>query len=193
MTEQHYLNIIFKEPEFSKAELEQILPLFKRVQISKNDYLLKEGKVSNYYWYLETGFVRSFAVDTDGDEITTNFFSPGELVIDWTSFFMRLQTHENLLAITDIVVWQLDYDTFQKLFNSIIAFREAGRTRLVKSYFELKQSNVSMIVDQAKDRYLKLIKEKPLLVQNITLKQIATYLGITDTSLSRIRKEIIHK
>lgn len=47
-----------------------------------------------------------------------------------------------------------------------------------------------MITDQAKERYKKLLKEKPQIVQNVSLKQIATYLGITDTSLSRIRKEI---
>jgi hypothetical protein len=76
-----------------------------------------------------------------------------------------------------------------KLF-SIEAFREVGRTRLVNNYFELKNHSISIIADPAKDRYLALLKNKPDIVQNIPLKQIATYLGITDTSLSRIRKEI---
>jgi hypothetical protein len=76
-----------------------------------------------------------------------------------------------------------------KLF-SIEAFREVGRTRLVNNYFELKNHSVSIIADPAKDRYLNLLKAKPDIVQNVPLKQIATYLGITDTSLSRIRKEI---
>ena len=78
---------------------------------------------------------------------------------------------------------------FMKLFK-IEAFREVGRTRLVNNYFELKNHSISVIADQAKDRYLHLIKEKPSIVQNVPLKYIATYLGITDTSLSRIRKEI---
>ena len=76
-----------------------------------------------------------------------------------------------------------------KLFN-IEAFREVGRTRLVNNYFELKNHSVSIIADPAKDRYLNLLKSKPTIVQNVPLKQIATYLGVTDTSLSRIRKEI---
>jgi len=76
-----------------------------------------------------------------------------------------------------------------KLFN-IEAFREIGRTRLINNYFELKNHSVSVITDPAKERYLNLIKTKPSIVQNVPLKQIATYLGITDTSLSRIRKEI---
>jgi hypothetical protein len=79
-----------------------------------------------------------------------------------------------------------------KLF-SIEPFREVGRTRLVNNYFELKTHTVSVIADPAKDRYLNLLKAKPDIVQNVPLKQIATYLGITDTSLSRIRKEIADK
>jgi hypothetical protein len=78
-----------------------------------------------------------------------------------------------------------------KLF-SIEAFREVGRTRLINNYFELKNHSVSVIADPAKDRYLNLLKAKPDIVQNVPLKQIATYLGITDTSLSRIRKEIVN-
>jgi hypothetical protein len=61
---------------------------------------------------------------------------------------------------------------------------------LVNNYFELKNYSVSIIADPAKERYLNLLKTKPDIVQNVPLKQIATYLGITDTSLSRIRKEI---
>ena len=79
-----------------------------------------------------------------------------------------------------------------KLFG-IEPFREVGRTRLVNSFFELKNHTTSMIIDPAKDRYLNLVKEKPDLIQNVPLKQIATFLGITDTSLSRIRKEIANE
>ncbi|MDZ7936228.1 MAG: Crp/Fnr family transcriptional regulator, partial [Emticicia sp.] len=93
---------------------------------------------------------------------------------------------------TPCVAWKITFEDFMKLFN-IEAFREIGRTRLVSSFFELKNHTTSMIIDPAKDRYLNLIKEKPAIVQNVPLKQIATYLGITDTSLSRIRKEIANE
>jgi hypothetical protein len=63
----------------------------------------------------------------------------------------------------------------------------------VGSYFKLKERTILMITDTAKDRYEKLLKEKPDIFQNASLKHIATYLGITDTSLSRIRKEFVGK
>ena len=76
-----------------------------------------------------------------------------------------------------------------KLFN-IEAFREVGRTALIRNYFELKNHSLSLIAETATDRYLALIREKPDIAQNVPLKQIATYLGIADTSLSRIRNKI---
>ncbi len=191
MTAQHYLMNIFKAKDFSPQELESIISKFRQVNFFKNDYLLQEGSTENQYWFIESGFVRSYVVDTSGNDITTNFYALGDIVIDWTSFFLRNPTRENIQALTDCKCWQLDYDTFQQLFHGIQSFREQGRTTLVNSYFSLKKQTVSMIADQAKDRYIRLVKEKPHIVQNISLKHIATYLGITDTSLSRIRKEIL--
>lgn len=190
MAEQHFLNTIFKTKDFSNEELDTVIPKFKQINFSKNHYLLNEGQTENHYWFIESGFVRSYVIDTEGNDITTNFYAAGDIVIDWTSFFLRNPTRENIQALTDCVCWQLDFDTFQQLFHSIQSFREQGRTTLVNSYFALKRQSVSMIADQAKERYICLMKEKPHIIQNIPLKHIATYLGITDTSLSRIRKEI---
>jgi CRP-like cAMP-binding protein len=190
MTEQHFLNNVFGKTDMTKEEKEIAISKFKQVTFEKNSFLLEEGKTANHYWFIQSGFIRSYVIDTEGNDITTNFFSVGDIVIDWPSFFLRNPTRENIQALSDCVCWQLDFETFQELFHSIRNFREQGRTTLVGSYFALKRHSISMIADQAKDRYLRLVKEKPHVVQNVSLKHIATFLGITDTSLSRIRKEI---
>lgn len=191
--ENGILNEIFNTQDFKPEELEMIIPKFKQRTFKKGDFLLLENETANHYWFVESGLIRSFAVDVNGNDVSTNFYTAADLVIDWPSFFMRTATKENIQALTDCVCWQLDFDTFQQLFHSIEAFRESGRARLVKSYFQLKQHSVSLITDQAKDRYLRLLNEKPEIIQNVSLKQIATYLGITDTSLSRIRRELATK
>jgi CRP-like cAMP-binding protein len=190
MTEQHFLNNVFGKTDMTKEEKEIAISKFKQVTFEKNSFLLEEGKKANHYWFIQSGFIRSYVIDTEGNDITTNFYSVGDIVIDWPSFFLRNPTRENIQALSDCVCWSLDFETFQELFHSIRNFREQGRTTLVGSYFALKRHSISMIADQAKDRYLKLLKEKPHIVQNVSLKHIATFLGITDTSLSRIRKEI---
>lgn len=190
MAEKHFLDRIFSDKNFTPDELQAIIPRFKKLLFSKNDHLLRAGQTENHYWFIESGFARSFVADTDGNDITTNFYAPGDIVIDWSSFFLRNPTRENIQTLTDCICWQLDFQSFQELFHGIQAFREQGRTTLVSSYFALKKHSVAMIADSAKDRYLRLVEEKPHIVQNVSLKYIATYLGVTDTSLSRIRKEI---
>jgi CRP-like cAMP-binding protein len=189
MEHAHFLSSIFSEQKFSDDEFQKILNQYKRCAFAKHDFLIPEGETANYYYFMESGYARSFAIDLEGKDITTNFFSTTDIVIDWHSYFLRAKTRESIQAITACVAWKITFDDFMKLFN-LEAFRDVGRTRLVNNYFELKNHSVSMIIDPAKDRYLQLMKAKPGIIQNVPLKQIATYLGITDTSLSRIRKEI---
>lgn len=187
----HFLHRVFQENNFSKEELSSIVSQFLQVHFKKHDFLLREGSIENQYWFIETGFARSYVLDWEGNDITTHFFCVGDVVIDWSSFFLRNPTREHIQALADCTCWQIDFEKFQQLFHSIRSFREQGRSTLVGSYFALKNRSVSMIADDAKSRYLQLLQEKPEIIQHASLKHIATYLGITDTSLSRIRKELL--
>ena len=189
MPENHFLTKIFNVQNFQPEDFEKIVAAYEKVEFAKNDYLINEGSTASFYYFVETGFIRSYAIDLEGNDITTKFFSSTDIVIDWHSYFLKTKCRENIQAITACVVWKISFENFMKLFN-IEAFREVGRTKLINNYFELKNHSVSIIADPAKDRYLNLLKQKPDIIQNVPLKQIATYLGITDTSLSRIRKEI---
>lgn len=189
MSGTHFLKTIFNEQNFKKEDLEIILSQYQRIEFAKNDFLIKEGTTANFYYFIESGFARSYIIDLEGNDISTKFFSSTDIVIDWHSYFLKTKCRENIQAVSSCVAWKITFENFMKLFN-IEAFREVGRTRLVNNYFELKNHSVSIIADPAKDRYLNLLNDKPDIVQNVPLKQIATYLGITDTSLSRIRKEI---
>jgi len=193
MTEVHFLNKVFASSGITQEELNLIIPRYKKVSFEKNDYLLTEGQVEKKYWFIESGFVRSYVIDTGGNDITFNLYATGDVVIDYPSIFFFAPTRENIQALSDCICWEIDFESFQELFNNILSYREQQRGLLVGSYFALKEHSISLIADQAKDRYLKLLKAKPYIIQNISLKYIATFLGITDTSLSRIRKEISSK
>lgn len=192
MTDSHFLKTIFNEKNFKKEDLEIILNQYQRIEFAKNDFFIEENSTANFYYFMESGFARSYVIDLEGNDISTKFFSSMDIVIDWHSYFLKTKCRENIQAVTACVAWKITFENFMKLF-SIEAFREVGRTRLVNNYFELKNHSVSIIADPAKERYLNLLKSKPDIVQNVPLKQIATYLGVTDTSLSRIRKEITRK
>lgn len=146
--------------------------------------------MANEYYILEDGLVRTFVHNYNGDEITTEFFTDNDIVIVPTSLFQRIPSQENLQALTDCILWKIDFNDFQRLFHSMPGFVEWGRSWFTTQLFVVKQRSLDMIMETATSRYLKLLQQKPKIVQHAPLKQIASYLGVTDTSLSRIRKDI---
>ena len=184
----------FKNSNLVSAKAaEEIASLFSPKEITRNEFLAKEGRIFNDYFFLENGFIRSFAYDTEGNDVTTNFYSSGQVVFEVSSFFNRSISKENFQAIVDCEGWFITYDQLNHLFHSMHEFRDFGRSILVKGFSSLKTRMLSMITETAEQRYDTLLKTNPEIFQHAALKHIASYLGITDTSLSRIRKEYAKK
>lgn len=182
----------YQHPMLSENDVLRIEGIHHRLEVAKGKTLLRQGDVANEYYILESGLVRAYVYDYENNEITTEFFIPGEIVIVPASLFQRAPSQEALVAVTDTVLWRVAFDDFQQLFHSIAGFSEWGRLWFTFQLFTVKQRSLEMITTTATNRYLKLMREKPQIMQYVPLKQIASYLGITDTSLSRIRKEISH-
>jgi len=187
--DENLLNRIYNHPGLSPLDLGHICAAHNKVLYTKGEYLLEEGQIANDYLILEKGLIRSFVHDFNGNDITINFSIENEVVIEVSSLFQRIPTQENMQALTDCTCWKIDFDTFQKLYHSITNFNEWGRAWMARSLFASKQRAVSIITESASERYHKLMEEKPTVLQSAPLKYIASYLGITDSSLSRIRKE----
>lgn len=185
-----FIQSIYPMPQ---QQAQAIAQRFHERMFAKNDFLLKEGKISNEYHFLETGYMRVYTYDTNGNDITTAFCFPNGVVLELSSFFKRIPSKENIQALTDCKSWCLSFDELQDVFHSMQQFREFGRTILVNAYASLKQRMLSMIQETAEERYTSLIKSNPEIFQYAPLKTIASYLGITDTSFSRIRKEYSKK
>ena len=178
---------------FSAQQVQEIVQLFEEKEIRKHELLLREGQVSNDYFFLEEGFMRTFVYDVDGKDVTTNFCPPGTVVVEVSSFFNRIPSRENIQALADCKGRYITYEQLNHLFHAYPEFREFGRSILVQILTVLKNRTLSMITETAEQRYEHLLKSNPDIFQNVPLKHIASYLGITDTSLSRIRKEYAKK
>lgn len=178
-------------PLITAAAAEQICTHFYRIQLRKHDYFLREGKISNEYMILEEGFVRAYAVDTQGADVTTGFYGSMQPVFEAASFFNRTPSKENLQALTNAHGWAITFEDLNHLFHTIPEFREFGRSILVKGFTALKSRMLTMITETAEHRYQTLLETSPEIFQVAPLKHIASYLGVTDTSLSRIRKELM--
>ncbi|MGO4293185.1 Crp/Fnr family transcriptional regulator [Chitinophaga sp. RAB17] len=175
------------------VKVEQIAEKFNPMEIERNEYILKAGKVCNAYYFIEKGIMRSYTYNLEGDEATTAFYSENSFASDLLSFFNRTPSKEYIQTIVDCETWYITYDDMQEIFHALPEFREFGRLKLVNSYSILKERMLSMLQETAEQRYIRLINSSPEIFQSVPLKYIASYLGITDTSLSRIRKEFTKK
>lgn len=177
----------------SLSGAEDIAAHFKEKSLDRNEYFLKAGQVSNEYLFVEEGFLRAFAYDVNGNDVTTAFYSNKQVVFEVSSYFERVPSKENIQALQPTHGLYITYEELNNLFHSLPEFRNFGRSILVKGFAALKKRMLSVITETAEERYVNLLKANPEILQNAPLKNIASYLGITDTSLSRIRKEIAVK
>ncbi|KOY84425.1 Crp/Fnr family transcriptional regulator [bacterium 336/3] len=175
-----------------EQSLQIIVDQFEEKIFQKDDYLLKEGKTSRYF-FLSEGFLRVFTFDTEGNEVTTYFYSQNRVVFDAASFFLKLPSSENIQAMTECKVYITNFEKLNQLFHSVAAFREFGRQMIVQEFVAYKQRTLAMINQSAEKRYLKLIETNKDVFQFAHLNHIASYLGISERTLNRIRQNFTKK
>jgi CRP-like cAMP-binding protein len=175
------------------GQAQAIAAEFQPLHLRKHEFLLQAGTVSDDYLFLEVGLLRAFAYDPAGHDVTTGFYSPGEVVFEVASFFQRTPSLEYVQALTDCAGWRISFAQLNELFHARPEFREFGRAVLVRGFAALKTRMLATITEPAAVRYAHLLRGSPALAQHAPLKHIASYLGVTDTSLSRIRKALMQK
>lgn len=170
--------------------VEKITETFKSFDLKANDILLDQNTISTKTYFLEKGYVRSYLLNEDNEEITTNIFAAPCFVNDFLSFFRQQPTKEIYQAVTDCTFWETGLENVQYNFHNIPEFREFSRLLFVLNYHNIHDRLIEMASQKASTRYSNLMKKDPDIFQYVPLKIIASYLGIKDSSLSRIRRDI---
>jgi len=193
MTNDSLVQFIQQVMPMSPVKVSLIAEKYKPVTIGKNELILETGAVCNGSHFIERGIIRSYTYDLDGNEVTTAFYTGDTFATDLLSFFKRTPAKEYMQTLTDCETWYITYQDMQASFHEIPEFREFGRLNIVEQFNKLKERMLSMLQETAEQRYSNLLDSSPEIFQNVPLKYIASYLGITDTSLSRIRREFVKK
>lgn len=187
MNLKEYLKKI-KSMSDEKADL--ITTYFKNETLLKGTLIIKEGKTSKKSYFLKSGIIRCYVIDINGDEVTTRFFSAPDFLNDYLSFFEQKPSEENYELLTNCEVYSINYNNVQYCFHHIPEFREWGRMLLTLNYSYIKKRMISFHKETAPERYLNLKNSHPEIINQVPLHIIASYLGITKHSLSRIRKNL---
>ena len=188
MSKQPLIDFFQKNSDMSLQTIINLTNHFEERKFWKNEFFLREGKVSDLL-YLAEGFMRAYTFDLKGNEVTTNLFAKNRQVFDHASFFLQTPSEENIKAVTDCLGYSITFEKMNAIFHSIPEFREYGRRMLVKELVSYKKRTLAVINKSAEQRYEDLIKDDKDIFQFVQLKYIASYLGVTNSSLSRIRRE----
>jgi CRP-like cAMP-binding protein len=159
------------------------------LSLQKDEYFSEAGKIPKQVGFILDGVIRGCYYSNKGYEITRCFISENNLVVDIVNFEAGTASAEYLQATTDcslIVFTKQDWD---ELSHTIVGW-ENIKAKMVQQCMYQKSRKNPVILQDATTRYLEFIENYPMLVNRVPLIYIASYLGVTPTSLSRIRKNI---
>ncbi len=174
---------------FSGDSLETILNAFTYQTFKKNDLVVEEGKTSRYIGFVESGMFQYYSLK-DGEEITTYISTENTFLASLLSFVGEKPARENIRALVDSSISLISKPNLKKLVNEVRGFKEFYIHLLEQSICGIDATRHDLIVLNAEQRYEKMLKEEPHLLQRIPLQYLASILGVTPRHLSRIRNNI---
>jgi CRP-like cAMP-binding protein len=171
---------------FSEKESHIFCAHIKAMIVQKNDYLLKEGKVCQSFYFVVQGSFRHYQITDTGKEITQNLYLDNDWIVDYKSFTSQQPSSSAIQATEESEVFDLSVDELHSLMKTSDAFFQLGRI----FQFALEQQGLQLQLSTPKERYSFLLQNKPQLIQRFPLKYIASYLGMTPETLSRVRRNL---
>jgi CRP-like cAMP-binding protein len=183
------LKTYFENIGFSGNELDQILGAFTYKEFKKNDFFTEIGKTSKHLGFLESGMFQYYVLK-DGEERTTYISIENTFLASLLSFINETPALENVRALTDGTICLITKTNLKKLVNEIPQFKDFYIGLLEWAICGIDADRHSLIVLSGEERYEKMLKEEPHLLQQIPLQYLASMLGVTPRHLSRIRNNI---
>jgi len=175
---------IFQNPEIASAMKE----IVTYREFPKKHILFKEGDVCDCFYVIISGITRMFYLK-EGVDITVHFSTKNEGVGVYESFVKQNKSKFNIETQTDVKLYEISYQKFNDLLNTNSDVERYYRFFIQQLHINLIDRVNESYFSNAKERYEKLLIQKPELFQKIPLKHLATYLNITPETLSRIRKK----
>lgn len=176
--------------DISAESLVSLKANFKQIHLQKDDIFSKEGACAKHFGFLESGIVRAFIRSDDGKEYNKQFYFGPSIIGAYTSLLTKQPNRIIQQALTPCSVWVIEYAKIEALYTTSHEMERIGRKIAEFYYLEKERMIVDMALFDASQRYIKLKERFPNIEADIQQYHIASYLNITPTQLSRIRKKM---
>lgn len=181
---------IFKDAGLSEQELDEIRTNFKEVTYQKGDTILEIGDSAKYQYYVQDGCLRAFFIDEKGREHTLQFAVQDWWISDYTAYFTGDMAIMSIECIQDAVLYRASRETMESLFREAPRLETFFRKKLERAFASFQKRILSNLANSAQERYLAFLEDYPQVEKSVKNYHIASFLGITTETLSRVRKEI---
>ena len=184
---------IRKKIVITEREEEICRSLFIPKKLRKRQYLLQQGDVTKYTAFVEKGLLRSYVIDDKGAELIMQFAPEGWWINDMYSAITGEPAEQNIDAIEDSELLLLTNQGYEQLMQEAPVFERFFRLQLQNSFVALQRRLKGNIILTAEEKYKNFIHSYPNIAQRVPQDNIASFLGITPESLSRIRKQMAER
>jgi CRP-like cAMP-binding protein len=174
----------------NKQQMDLIMSKTKELELKKDEYFSEAGKIPRQVGFILEGVVRFCYYNNKGEEITHFFIDENNFVSDQQKFEAEVVASEYIQAVTDCKMLVFSKKDWDEIGNTIVGWHNITNLILKNCLLKTIERRSPLVSEDATTRYLSFIEQFPGLVNRIPLSHIASYLGITQQSLSRIRKNI---
>lgn len=161
----------------------------KIITIKKGEYFIKEGKTCNNIAFINSGLFRIFYIK-ESIEINTCFCKENSITSSFDSFVNRTPSLEYIQALEDSELVALSFESLTKLYELNPKWQKVSRLLTERECLRLSNRASSLSFETAKEKYQSLLKYHPEIVQRVSIQHIASYLGVSRETLSRIRSKL---
>lgn len=176
----------------TQEEIDTFFKLASYRKINKGDFFIREGNTCKEVAFITSGIFRSFYHSSTEKETTYCFLSENSFVTAYSSFISQTKTNENIQALTDVELYNITKEQFVALEKSSVNWLRLFKIFAEQEYIKLENRIFILQNESAKNRYKKLLETHPNYLKIIPLHYLASYLGITQRHLSRIRKSVFY-
>lgn len=181
---------LFSTGELSAEEINYSKQFFKPVRLKKGDFFIREGEICLHIGFIANGAVKAYAIDQEGKENITCFKFENEFVTSFPEFVAQEKSRRSIKTIEDSLIYTISYADYQHLLGQLTTWNGVIKSVIEKEYKQKESYLLNYNNRSAVDKYRHVLSSEPILVQRVATQDLASYLGITQRSLTRAKGQI---